>query len=361
MIAQGLDEAKLIVDQCFKSALAINILSDEKRKQIVEAIGESLLANKQKIVEANEKDLALLPDTDPKKDRLLLNEKRIEDMAKSAREIAAMDDPSQKVLERTLENGLKLEKHMVPIGVVGVIYESRPNVTVDIALLTLRSGNAAVLKGGKEAWESNRCLVGLIKKVLKDHQVDEATVSLLGIDRSHTQYLLSARGLVDVIIPRGSDELIQYVRENSSVPVIETGAGVCHTYVEASADVAMASKLIINAKTQRPAVCNAMDTMILDAKIAEGLLSQVADGLKAYDVQIFADDRSYDILSSLKYPFLDRAQESDFGKEFLSFACSVKVIDGFEEALEHIRKYSSKHSETIVTENSELAEIFLRK
>ena len=261
--------------------------------------------------------------------------------------------------KRTLHNGLQLEKISVPLGVVGAIYESRPNVTFDIAALCLRSHNACVLKGSIDADETNRVAVDIIKQSLKENNIDEDVVTLLPPERETVQELFTATKYVDVLIPRGSDGLIQYVRKNSLVPVIETGAGVCHVYVEKDADVKKAVAIVVNAKVSRPSVCNAADAVLVDKPIAKDFLKELQPAFNKYNVEIFADTTAYDLLKD--YPHLQKASPEDFGREFLSLKCAIKVVDDIDEALEHISEYSTKHSEAIVSENKKQCERFLQE
>lgn len=335
--------------------------SDELRSELVTKIGKKLRENSELIIRENLKDQEKLSNDDPKKDRLVLDESRVKEMADTAFQIAKMPDPTGVIqLTKKLDSGINLQKVSVPLGVVGVIYESRPNVTVDIALLCLKSGNVAVLKGGKEADFSNTILVNLMQEVLEEMKFPKDCLLLLPTDRAYTQMLLDADKYVDIIIPRGSAQLIEYVRANSKVPTIETGAGVCHTYVEKTADLTSAAAIVINAKVQRPSVCNSLDTILLNKEIAAKFLPKIIEEFKKYDVEIFADEESYSILKSLDYQKLKKAKAEDFGREYLDFACSIKVISGLDEALNHIEKFSSRHSECIVTENKELAEKFLQ-
>ena len=260
-----------------------------------------------------------------------------------------------------MPNGLFIQKKTVPLGVVGVIYEARPNVTLDVAALCIRSGNVCVLRGGSDAFHTNVCLVNLIQGVLREFKLDINIVQLLPVDRKYMPELLSATQYIDIIIPRGSQQLIDYVREHADVPVIETGAGVCHTYVEKTANLKKAADIVTNAKVTRPSVCNALDTVLLDQEIAENLLKLLAPKLEAFKVEIFADDLSFGILEGLKYPYLKGAHEEDFGREFLDFKCSIKTVKNTDDALQHIRKYSSKHSEAIVSEDNIVCERFLNE
>ena len=351
-----------LLEKAANATNAVKQLSDDKKKQILLSLASEIRNHVSTIVSENKKDLDRMPDTDPKKDRLLLTPARIEDLAKSMEEIADLADPTNQVLsEKTLPNGLFIQKKTVPLGVVDVIYESRPNVTVDVAALCIRSGNVCVLRGGTDAFYTNTCLVELIQGVLKSAGLDTSIVQLLPADRKYMPELLTATKYVDILIPRGSQQLIDYVRANAKVPVIETGAGVCHTYVEKTANLEKAAAIVTNAKVSRPSVCNALDSVLIDQQVAQSLLSLLAPKLKEYDVEIFADSISYPILKELNYPYLSAAKEEDFGREFLDFKCSVKVVDGTEQALAHIREYSSKHSEAIVSEDEDVCERFLNE
>jgi glutamate-5-semialdehyde dehydrogenase len=340
----------------------ISGLSASLKQQILEKLADELDFHLDEIITANKKDLDRMPDVDPKKDRLLLNEERVKALAQSVREVAVLEDPTHQILvERTLPNGLFLQKKTVALGVVGVIYESRPNVTVDVAALCIRSGNVCVLRGGSDADETNKYLVNRIQSVLKSFGLNSAIVQLLPVDRKFVEEMLTADKYVDIIIPRGSQSLIDFVKKNAKVPVIETGAGVCHTYVESSANLADAAKIICNAKVSRPSVCNALDTVIMDEAISVDLMEQMADLLKAYEVEIFADEKAYQILKENNYPFLKKAAAEDFGREFLSLQCSVKIVGGMQEALAHIKQFSSKHSEAILSEDGDKIERFLNE
>jgi len=329
---------------------------------VLHQLAQEIVANTELIITENKKDLDRMPDTDPKKDRLLLNEARIKDLATSLNDVADLPDPTgQLLLESITKNGLQIQKKTVPLGVVGVIYESRPNVTIDVAALCIRSGNVCVLRGGSDALYTNVVLVDIIHKVLRDATLNPAIVQLLPTDRKYISEMLTAVKYIDIIIPRGSQQLIDFVRENSLVPTIETGAGVCHTYVEKTADLEKAAAIVVNAKVSRPSVCNALDTIVVDRTVVKDLLRLAAPGLLAYHVEIFADEESYPVLKELNYPYLQQATEDDFGREFLDFKCSVKVVEDYEEAVKHINRYSSKHSEAIVTTNQKLGERFLNE
>jgi glutamate-5-semialdehyde dehydrogenase len=337
-------------------------LSDLQKQEILNEISNQIEQNIDIIVIENQKDLVKMPDADPKKDRLMLNKTRLMDIAQSVRDVAILDDPTGKLLySHTTENGLEIEKITVPMGVVGVIYESRPNVTIDVAALCIRSGNAVVLRGGSDADFSNKILVHLIQESLEKLGHNKEMVQLLPPDRLFVQELLEADKYVDIIIPRGSQELINFVRKNATVPTIETGAGVCHTYIESSADLQKAARIVVNAKTHRPSVCNALDTILVDSAIAKSFLPLIIEGFLSFEVEIFADSESFEILANEQYPFLNKATEEHFGMEYLSQKCSIKIVDNFEAALSHIRKYSSKHSEAIVSENEVFIQRFLNE
>lgn len=343
-----------------QASAAVRRLSDAQRSDLLNQLAIIIEQSKVLIMLENQKDLDLMDKADPKYDRLLLTESRIQGLADSLREVALLPDPTGEVLiERNLENGLNIKKIAVPMGVVGVIYESRPNVTIDVASLCLRSGNACVLKGGKEAIFSNTCLVGLIHQILAKFGVADEAVLLLPSDRKFTEELLKATRYVDIIIPRGSDSLIQYVRQNSLIPTIETGAGVVHTYVETSADLAKAKEIIVNARVSRPSVCNSLDCAIIDEAIIEKFLPMLVEDFKKWNVEVYADEASFAVLEKIGYEKLQKAKEEDFGKEWLDYKITIKTVGGFDEALAHVQAFSSRHSEAILTQNQGFAERFL--
>ena len=351
-----------ILEATGKAATAVRRLSLEDKKAILIRLAALLKEKQEIIIQENKKDLDKMDDADPKKDRLFLNASRINDLANSLHDILRLEDPAGKVLmDSHSANGLHIQKITVPIGVVGVIYEARPNVTIDVAALCLYAGNAVVLRGGSDAECTNQVLVDIIHQVLREFKVDENVVQLLPVDRRFVKDLLEAVKYVDIIIPRGSQQLIDFVRANSKVPTIETGAGVCHSYVESSADLDAAAKIVVNAKTQRPSVCNALDTVIVDKQIAAIFLPKLIEGFKQFEVEVFADEKAYDILQKENYPYLQKATSENFGMEYLSQKCSVKTVENFEEAIEHIRQYSSKHSEAIISQNEQLCERFLNE
>jgi glutamate-5-semialdehyde dehydrogenase len=345
-----------------QAAAQVRRLTSEQKTTLLNRLADILIENQAHIMAENQKDMERMPDGDPKKDRLFLNEKRIQGLADSLRDVAQLPDPSGQVLfEREIEQGLKLKKIAVPLGVVGAIFESRPNVTVDVAALCLRSGNACVLKGGKEADFSNRCLVSLIHQALQENGIDTNAVMLLPTDRQFVMELLTATRYVDIIIPRGSESLIQFVRKNSLIPTIETGAGVCHGYVESTADLTKARDIVVNARVSRPSVCNSMDCVIVDKAIAATFLPMLKDDFIKWNVEVFADDESYPLFEQMQYPMLQHAQPQDFGREFLDYKIAVKIVDGLDEALSHIQNYSSRHSEAIVSQDQSAIERFLNE
>jgi glutamate-5-semialdehyde dehydrogenase len=351
-----------LLKEAREASAVVRRLSDRQRADLLISLAAKVLANAENIITENQRDLIVMDDADPKKDRLLLNEKRINDLAQSLIDVAGLPDPTGEVfVEKTIEQGLSLKKIAVPLGVVGVIYESRPNVTIDVASLCLRSANACVLKGGKEAHFSNSYLVSLIHEILIQFGVPKAAVTLLPTGREFVAELLTATQYIDIIIPRGSEGLIKFVRQNSLVPTIETGAGVCHTYIEASGDLDKGAEIVVNAKVSKPAACNALDTVLIDREIAETFLPKLKEGFTKWNVEVFADEVSYDILQRADYPYLQKAQPDDFGREFLDFKCSVKIVDGLDDALKQIELYSSRHSEAIVSTNDEAIETFLRE
>ncbi|WP_031528672.1 glutamate-5-semialdehyde dehydrogenase [Dyadobacter crusticola] len=351
-----------LLQETQKASAQVRNLDGTHKSEMLLDLAARVLESSAAIMAENQKDLAVMDDADPKKDRLLLTEKRIQDLAQSMRDVAALPDPAGAVLlERTIEQGLSLQKIAVPLGVVGVIYESRPNVTLDVAALCLRSGNACVLKGGKEAHYSNLCLVGLIHESLAKFGIDPAAVMLLPTDRKFVSELLTATRFVDIIIPRGSESLIKFVRENSLVPTIETGAGVCHTYVEKTSDLDKAAAIVINAKVSRPSVCNSLDTILVDQQVADAFLPKLKEEFVKWNVEVFADEISFPVFEEAGYPFLQKAQAEDFGREFLDYKCSVKVVDGLDSALEHIRTFSSRHSEAIISKDENAIDRFLKE
>ena len=345
-----------------KAKKSIGLLSDIKRQNLIRHLADALWKYRTRILSANQKDADVLEVNNPKRDRLLLNESRLQNIVDQTRMVADLLDPvGQIFVKKTLKNGLHLQKITVPLGVIGMIYESRPNVTVDAVALGLRSGNVMLLKGSREAIYSNEALVQIIQEILEQEGLFKECVQLLPSDRDTVREILTAVQYVDLVIPRGSKNLIDFVREHARVPVIETGAGVCHTYVHASADIEKALLIVENAKTQRPSVCNALDTLLVDMSIAENFLPLIAEKFLSHHVEIFADEVSYEIFKKEKYPFFQKASPEDFGREYLDLKCSVKVVENMDQALAHIEKYSSKHSEAIVAEDKNICQKFLQE
>jgi glutamate-5-semialdehyde dehydrogenase len=342
------------------ASTSLALTTPEKKSEVLLHLAQLLLENSAEIIAENVKDLSSIADDDPMRDRLLLNSDRIINLSKSVVEIAKLKDPTGQILtDKLLANGLKLTKISVPLGVVGVIFESRPNVTVDVAALCIRSGNAAVLRGGSDAWHSNVILVQLIHQALVTAGLSSDVIRLLPTDRNHVSTLLNAVKYVDVIIPRGSEALIQRVRRESMVPTIETGAGVCHTFVAKTANIAMAVSVVVNAKVSRPSVCNSLDTIILHESVVQEFLKESVHDLMEYKVMIYADAKSFNVLTDLNYPYLQKAEDADFGREYLDFACSIRVVHDLNEALAHIENYSSRHSEAIISDDESEANLFL--
>lgn len=338
----------------------LGLLPEEKVNQVLKALAKRTRERCEEILRANALDLARMDNNDPKYDRLKLTEERIQDIASDIENVATLPSPLGILSEnKTLDNQLHLEKITVPLGVVGIIYEARPNVTFDVFSLCLKSGNACILKGGSDAGDSNQCILEIIHEVLDEQNIDPDIVELLPSDRSATQALLSAVDYVDVIIPRGSQQLIDYVRQNSKVPVIETGAGIVHAYFDKSGDVQKGAAIVFNAKTRRVSVCNALDCLI----IHEDRLNDLPDLVKTLpekDVIIFADEKSFSILEN-KYPagLLEKAGEAHFGTEFLDYKMSIKTVESIDDALDHIYDHSSKHSEVIIAEDEATIHRFL--
>jgi glutamate-5-semialdehyde dehydrogenase len=349
-----------LIIKTYKAAIDLRNSTDKQIKSALKSIADGLLQEAATLLKANAKDLAKQEPDNPRNDRLMLNEKRIKNIANSIRNISKLPNPAGIILqERTLPNGLQLQKISVPMGVVGAVFESRPNVTFDIAALCLRSQNACLLKGSSDADETNKVSIKIIKNALKKNNLNPDCVTLLPSDREAVKELFTATRYVDVIIPRGSDGLIRYVRQNSQVPVIETGAGVCHIYVEKVADIKKAVDIVVNAKVSRPSVCNAVDAILVDEKIAPEFLEKLKPKMEENSVEIFADKKAYKLLKG--YPRLEAASSDDFGREFLSLKCAVKVVKDTDEALQHIQKYSTRHSEAIVSENKKQCERFLKE
>lgn len=349
-----------LIKATYESSFALQAVENSVTRKVLLRIAALLVENKAAVIRANQKDLSRQDPNDPKTDRLLLNETRIQNIAKAIRVIASLPCPADRVVEeKVLKNGLKLQKRTAPLGVVGAIYESRPNVTFDIAALSLRSKNACLLKGSRDAEETNKASVALIHKALKEAGLPPACVTLLPSEREVLDQVFSATRYIDVLIPRGSAGLIAHVRKNSLVPMIETGAGVCHIYVEKEADLQKAANIAVNAKVSRPSVCNAMDTLLVDKQIAKPFFEKLLPQFEKHGVVIYADPKSYSLLKG--YPHLKKATKESFGHEYLSLKCSVRIVDGIDEALKHIRKFSTRHSEAIVSQNKQRCTQFINQ
>ena len=341
------------------ASLTLPTLSDDKRNTILQAVARTIETQIPQLLEANARDLARMDRNNPLYDRLLLTPERLTDIASDMRHVSTLPSPLGRTLkETTLPNGLHLRRVSVPFGVIGMIYEARPNVTFDVFSLCFKSGNACVLKCGKDAEAS--CLAGvkLIHDVLRQYGIDESAVELLPATHEATDEMLQAVGYIDICIPRGGKHLIQAVRDKARVPVIETGAGVVSTYIDSEADIKIAADIVLNAKTRRVSVCNALDCLIVHSTLLPQL-SQLCAPMAAKQVALFADERAFEVLRN-HYPttLLQAADDNTFGTEFLDYKLAIKTVDSCEEAMKHIAIYDSGHSEAIVTENAETALAF---
>jgi len=342
------------------AARALARLDAGSSARVLNALAERTLASAEAILAANRADLARMDPEDPKYDRLLLDPGRLAGIAADLRKVAALPSPLGEVLEqRTLDNGLRLSKVRVPIGVVAVIYESRPNVTFDVFALCFRSGNACVLKGSSDARDSNAAIVEVIHETLAASGIEPDTCYLAPHQREALPQLLQAVEYVDLAIPRGSRGLIDFVREHARIPVIETGAGIVHTYVDRSAGLEQARAVITNAKARRVSVCNALDTLLLHRDLLPQLPGLLADLGERHAAEVFADEAAYAVLDGRYAGPLRHAEPRHFGLEFLSMRLSVKTVAGLDEALDHIARHSSKHSEAVLAEDPAVVERFL--
>jgi len=343
-----------------QAASVLATLSGEVKNRVLNKIADALVANSALIIEHNKFDMeegkrnnlssALM-------DRLYLDQSRIEAMAQAVREIAALKEPVGRVLDGWVtDNGLRIEKVSIPIGVIGIIYESRPNVTSDAAALCFKSGNVAILKGGKEAQKSNEAIAKVIQETLESEGLPKALVSLLpDSSREGVAKLIKMDQYVDLIIPRGGEALIRFVNENATVPVVKHDKGLCHTYIHQDADIDEAVRIAVNAKCQRPGVCNAMETLIVDEAIAKEILPKLKTAFDAESTKLLGDEQTRAIID------VESATEEDYHTEYLANILSIKVVKGIEEAIEHIRTYGSAHSEAILTNNHRVAEKFLNE
>ena len=330
----------------------LNLIDENKINAVLCRVADAAVAHTAEILEANKQDLARMEPSNPKYDRLMLTGQRIADIAADMRRVSQLPSPLGRVLaEWTQPNGMVIKKVSVPFGVIGIIYEARPNVTFDVFSLCLKSGNAVIMKGGSDAACSNEAIVKVIHSVLREEGIDTACATLLPTSHEATAEMLNAVEYVDLIIPRGSKNLINFVRDNSRVPVIETGAGICNCYFHSSGDLEKGRRIVMNAKTRRVSVCNALDSLIIDrCRLAD--LPLLVAPLAEKNVIIYADEDSFASLAG-QYPYLEHATADDWGHEYMDYKMSLKTVGGIDEALDHIARYSSRHSESIVAEDAE--------
>ena len=331
---------------------SLNLISDDTINKVLLALADKAVAQTDEILVENAKDLAVMEKSNPMYDRLLLSKERIEGIAADIRNVASLPSPLGRLIDETVRpNGMRISRIAVPFGVVGIIYEARPNVSFDVFSLCLKSGNACVLKGGTDAHNSNKAIVNVIQSVLESFGLDKNIITLLPAGREATAELMNAVGVVDVIIPRGGKGLIEFVRDNSRIPVIETGAGICHTYFDEFGDLAKGREIVFNSKTRRVSVCNALDCLVINENRLTDLPA-LCEKLATKNVIIYADVKAFTFLNG-KYPaeLLQKATPESYGTEFLDYKMSVKTVASLTEAVEHISVYSSKHSECIVSEN----------
>ncbi|MCP9613085.1 glutamate-5-semialdehyde dehydrogenase [Coprobacter tertius] len=351
-----------IFERVRNASRKLNLVDKSLIDKVLYAVADLAEAESDYILAENKKDLSAMDPENPKYDRLMLTPERICGIAADMRKVASLPSPLGIILSETVRpNGMKICKVSVPFGVIGIIYEARPNVSFDVFSLCFKSGNACILKGGSDAHYSNKAIIEVINKVLITFGIDLYTTVLLPDERSATEELLTAVDYVDLIIPRGGRNLIDYVREHSRVPVIETGAGICHTYFDAAGEVAKGAEIINNAKTRRVSVCNALDCLVVDESRLKDLPA-ICRKLSDANVIIYADDKAFAALRD-NYPqsLLQHATEDSYGTEFLDYKMAVKTVKGIDEAIEHITRYSSKHSECIVSENEENIKRFINE
>ncbi len=339
-----------------KASRGLALVSDDKRDEILRAVADAIKANEAALLEANQDDLSRMEQSNPLYDRLQLTPKRLADIASDMRHVSQLPSPLGRVLkEKTLDNGLRLRRVSVPFGVIGMVFEARPNVAFDVFSLCFKSGNACVLKGGKDADSSNQAIIALIHQVLQQHGIDTGVVQLLPATHEATAAMLNAVGYIDVCIPRGGRKLIDFVRDNAKVPVIETGAGVVHTYFDKDGDLDKGK----NAKTRRVSVCNSLDCLIIHKdRIAD--LPELLAPLAASNVRLYADQAAQSILTGSSYPqqLIEQARENHYGTEFMDYKLAIRTVASLDEAIEHITENGSGHSECIVTENPAAAQQF---
>lgn len=343
------------------ASLDLALIDNDTINKVLNSVADAALQKTDDILAANKLDLARMDEANPMYDRLKLTKERIEGIAADTRKVSTLPSPLGRILKQhTLPNGLELTRISVPFGVIGIVYEARPNVTFDVFALCLKSGNACILKGGKDADDSNRAIVDIIKNVLREYNINEHIIELLPATHEATGALLHANGFVDLVIPRGSKRLIDFVRQEATVPVIETGAGVCHAYFDKSGDLDKGAKIINNAKTRRVSVCNALDCTIIHKDRLSDLPRLCAPLIKS-NVLIYADEPALTALQG-HYPsdLLKPATETTYGTEFQAYTMAIKTVSSLNEALAHIRKNGSGHSECIIAEDKETTEKFLK-
>ena len=358
------DELEVKAGAARKAARTLANVNSDVKDRALRNIADGLRANQPEILEANARDISAGHDNGLAEsflDRLLLNPERLEAIAADVRSVAALPDPVGEVLDmRTMPNGLKIGKRRVPLGVIGVIYESRPNVTIDISALCLKSGNAVVLRGGSDAINSNTALAAVVKRAIAEAGLPGDAVQVMeSTDRDLVGRMLKARGLIDLLIPRGGQDLIRRVAEEATMPAITGGVGVCHTYVDKAADTEMAISIVDNAKVSRPSVCNALDTVIVHSAIAPSFLPALARKWAEAGVQMRCDTRALSIVGAVRGVSAVAATPEDWDTEYLSLTAGVKVVDSLEEAMEHIQEHGSGHSEAIVSEDYTAAMRFM--
>jgi len=344
-----------------KASRSLNLVTEETINQVLLALADEAVGQAEMILTENAKDLSVMEIHNPMYDRLVLTKERIDGIASDIRNVAQLPSPlGRTLMDSVRPNGLNIKKITVPFGVVGIIYEARPNVSFDVFSLCLKSGNACVLKGGTDAHHSNVAIVNVIQSILIQYGLDKNIVTLLPAGRESTSELLNAVGFVDVIIPRGGKSLIDFVRDNSRVPIIETGAGICHTYFDEFGNVEKGKEIIFNAKTRRVSVCNALDCLVIHEKQLVNL-PLLCQPLSEKQVVIYADVKAYTFLNG-KYPqsLLEKVDDASYGTEFLDYKMSIKTVESLEEAIDHISTYSSKHSECIISEDQDNIDIFDR-
>jgi len=349
-----------VLQKVKEASRVVASLKGEVKRKVLLQMAEEIQKNQEKIISENKKDLDYAKKANLSSaliDRLLLDEKRIKAMADAIRVVASLKDPVGRVIEGwTIDNGLKIEKVKIPIGVIGIIYESRPNVTSDAAALTFMSGNACILKGGKEAMNSNKIIIEILQNVLKANNLPKEIISLIpDYSREGVAKLIKEDKYIDLIIPRGGEKLIKYVSENSKVPVVKHDKGLCHIYVHKDADIDEAVKISVNAKVQRPGVCNAVETLLVDDEIKEEFLKKLKASMDKYNVELRGCEKTQEVIDVVK------ATQEDWHTEYLDLILSIKVVDSLDEAIKHIQTYGSGHSDSIITNNYKASEEFLNR